>query len=180
MLTLFAAITPPAHVIGQITSIQKGIEGAKWRPPGNLHITLGYFGGVDLEATEVLDKELARAPVSGFTLQLSGVDVFGGSRPHTLWLGVHEEPALCALHTHVRMAARRARLPVERRKFVPHLTLAYLRKNVRTQDVTNFARRLDGFRTKTFLVDEFALFSSKPQKMQANIYIREANYPLPG
>ncbi len=184
MLTLFAAIKPPAEILDAVEAVQTGIEGVNWAPRENLHITLGYFGKVADEYAEILDHELARSPGAGFDLCLTGADIFGGDRPHALWLGVESSPAqsasLAALHTHVRRAARRANIPMETRNFVPHLTLAYLRRHTPKDELTRYIRHHVRFTSKAFLVDQFALYSSHPQKHHPNIYTKQANYPLLG
>lgn len=184
MLTLFAAITPPPHIIRAIEKLQKGIEGVHWILPENLHITLGYFGLVDVEYAEILDYELASSTKGGagggFKLALSGADVFGGSRPHTLWVGVKPNAALTALHSHVRGAARRAKIEMETRKYTPHISLAYMKGGVHLADLSRYISRNLNYKSKAFLVDQFALYSSNQQKSGPNIYIKEANYPLLG
>jgi len=180
MQTLFVAIKPPAYILDGITPLQKGIEGVRWSPRENLHITLGYFGLVSNEFAEILDHELAIRPGTGFELRLRGADIFGGSRPRTLWLGVEQSPALDALHKHVRRAARRSKTDMETRNYTPHLSLAYMRGGVALGDLSRFLRRHINFKSKPFLVDQFALYSSNTQKAGPNIYIKEANYPLLG
>jgi len=184
MLTLFAAVKPPAEILDAVEAVQKGIEGVNWAPRDNLHITLGYFGAVEDEYAEILDHELARSPGTGFDLCLTGANIFGGSRPHALWLGIENASArsssLAALHKHVRRAARRANIPMEARNFVPHLTLAYLRRRTPKDELTNYIRRHVRFKSKAFLVDQFALYSSHHQKNRSNIYTKQANYPLLG
>ena len=180
MLTLFAAIKPPPYILGAIASMQKGIEGVRWSPPENLHITLGYFGLVSEEFAEVLDHELGISPGGGFDLSLQGADIFGGSRPHTLWMGVKPSAALTALHKHVRSAARRSKIEMESRKFTPHLSLAYMRGGVDLGDLSRYLRRHINYKSKPFLVDQFALYSSNARKSGPNDYIKEANFPLLG
>jgi len=180
MLTLFAAIKPPSYILDAVTSMQKGIEGVRWAPENNIHITLGYFGLVNDEYAEILDRELARNPGTGFDLSLQGADVFGGSRPHTLWLGVKPSTALTALHKHVRSAARRAKIDMETRKYTPHLSLAYMHGGIDLNDLKRYLRRHINFKSKPFLVDQFSLYSSNPRKTGPNEYVKEANYPLLG
>ena len=180
MPTYFAAITPPQHIIDALTPLQKGIEGMNWTPPENLHITVGYFGALDDEYAEMLDRELARAPGYGFEISLSGVDFFGKDRAHTLWLGVKDNPRLTALHKHIRSAARRASVQMETRKFRPHLSLAYPRRYYAKDDFERYLRRYVRFTSVPFLVDEFSLFSVERHKNGPNTYIKEANYPLVG
>lgn len=180
MLTLFAAIKPPDNILDRIETLQKGIEGVRWSPYENLHITLGYFGLVSHEFAEILDHELARSAGTGFELKLSGVGIFGGSRPHTLWIGLEPSKALEDLHKHCRAAARRAKIEMEVRKFSPHLSIAYMNRGISLSDMSRYVRRHDHFKSKPFLVDEFSLYSSNPQKSGPNIYQKEANYPLLG
>lgn len=180
MLTLFAAIKPPLAILDRVETLQKGVEGVRWSPRENLHITLGYFGLVDEEYAEILDMELARSVGTGFDLKLESVGVFGGSRPHTLWLGVAPSPQLESLHKHCRRAARRAKIEMEARKFTAHLSLAYMNSGISLADLSRYVRRHQSFKSKTFLVDQFSLYSSNPQKSGPNIYKKEANYPLIG
>lgn len=180
MLTLFAAIKPPEYILNLIAPFQRGIEGVRWCPRENLHITVGYFGALDYEQAEILDHELATSPGAGFDLRLGPADVFGKDKPHTLWLAVEPSRALNALHQHVRKSARRANIEMETRKFTPHLSLAYLRGDIDRADLSRFIRRHQNFRSRPFLVDQFSLWSSQPQKSGPNVYEKEANYPLMG
>ncbi|MCF6221101.1 MAG: RNA 2',3'-cyclic phosphodiesterase [Robiginitomaculum sp.] len=180
MPTYFAAITPPDFIIDAVEPLQKGIEGVNWTPLDNLHITVGYFGELNDEYAEMLDRELARAPGYGFDMSLTGVDFFGLNRPHTLWLGVKDNPALNRLHKHVRSAARRNTIEMEARNFRPHLSLAYLRRGYAKDDFERYIRRHVRFTSKPFLVDEFALYSVERHKHGPNTYVKEANYPLVG
>jgi len=180
MTTYFAAIKPPQKILDAVAPLQKGIEGVNWAPEDNLHITVGYFGELNDEYAEILDRELARSPGYGFDLRLTGVDYFGASRPHTLWLGVEENPHLNALHKYIRSAARRSDIEMESRNFRPHLSLAYLRRNIAKDDFEKYIRRYVRFKSEPFLVDEFALYSTKRHKNGPNTYVKEANYPLVG
>ncbi len=180
MPTYFTAIKPPQDILDAIEPLQKGIEGVTWAPRENLHITVGYFGALSDEYAEMLDCELARAPGYGFDISLSGVDYFGSSRPHTLWLGIKKNRALTALHEHVRSAARRNHIEMENRNYRPHLSLAYLRRDIAKDDFERYLRRYVRFTSKPFLVDEFSLYSTQKHKNGPNTYIKEANYPLIG
>ncbi len=180
MPTYFAAIKPPDDILDAIEALQKGVEGINWSPRDNLHITVGYFGELSDEYAEILDRELARSPGFGFDVNLSGVDYFGGARPHTLWLGVKKNHALAALHKYVRSAARRSTIEMEKRNFRPHLSLAYLRRNIAKDDFERYLRLHVRFTSKPFLVDQFALYSTQKHKQGPNTYIKEATYPLVG
>ena len=180
MPTLFAALRLPDSIIDVLVDMQKNVEGVRWSPPENMHITLGYFGLLSNEMAEVLDYELGKIRETSLDLKLESAGVFGGSRPHTLWLGLAENAALMHLHKGVRSAARRAKVAMEARKFTPHLSLAYMSGGVDLSDLDRFVRRHITYKSKTFLCDEFSLYSSNPQRKGPNIYVKEANYPLLG
>jgi len=52
MLKLFAAILLPEKIAQDVVREQKGVSGAKWVSEEKLHITLGFFGEVDLDQSE--------------------------------------------------------------------------------------------------------------------------------
>lgn len=179
-MKLFAAIRPPEFVIRQLVRHQKGVSGAKWSDPEKLHITLGYFGEVDDEYAEILDTELARQHMTGFDVLLKGAGHFGSSEPHAIWVGVEPSSHLSALHRHCRRAARAAKIEMETRNYLPHITLAYLKRDPAIDRIVAFEKRLAEFQAGPFLVDEFFLYSSWQSKNGPNKYKVEASYPLVG
>ena len=104
---------------------------ARWISPGNLHITLWFFGEVaDAQVralTSALDTPL---PVAPFEIELGGLGAFPPKGPpRVLWLGVRSgHDRLAALHR--ELAARLSVLGFEpeRRGFSAHLTLARVRE----------------------------------------------------
>lgn len=179
-MILFAAIKMQPRTIAALTRIQKGVSGARWSDAEKLHITTGYFGEIDDDRAEVLDYELARLRLSAFDLSLKGVGHFGSLEPHAIWAGVNDHPSLLRLHEHCKIAARRAGIQMEKRKYVPHVTLAYLKKTAPLERIIKFEQRLANFEAGPFLVDEFLLFSSWKKINGPNTYRLEASYPLLG
>ena len=47
MLRLFAALAVPDFAAERLVHAQSGLDGARWRPPDSLHVTLRFFGGLD-------------------------------------------------------------------------------------------------------------------------------------
>ena len=126
---LFAAIRPPAAVIGALLDLEGGVAGARWQDAGQLHLTLRFFGEVEAAQADDLAAALEGVRAAPFALALRGVGQFAkkGSA-HTLWAGLAPSDALLALQRQVESAARRAGLPPEGRKFAPHITLARLNR----------------------------------------------------
>lgn len=180
-LRLFAALELPDHVAASLIVVMTGIPGAKWRPRENLHLTLRFFGDIAEPVADDLDLELAgvaerQAP---FELQLKGAGSFGGAEPHALWIGVAPSPALSTLADAVEKAARKAGLKPEPRKFMPHVTLAYL-AGTPLDHVQAYEARHGLFEAPPFEVEHFALFSSVTRKSAPSLYRREAEYDLRG
>ena len=184
-MILFAALPIPPGITKDIGRLQKGVSGARWRPAEALHITVCYFGEVDDDRAEELDRHFAARTFPSFELRLAGAGHFGKEEPHALWTGVEdagggESEALTRLHRHAKSSARRAGLTVERRLYRPHLTLAYLRGFVDPARIIGFEQRLARWRSEPFLVDEVQLWSSHTKKRGPNLYRVEATYPLGG
>ena len=156
-----------------------GIPDANWRPRENLHITLCYYGELEEPLVEELDSALGRIRMAPFELQLQGAGRFGGGDPDAVWLGVEAHPSLMDLARQCRKAARQAGVEIEKRAYLPHVTLAYLRKDVEVSRVQRFEQRLSLFKSEPFIVDRFHLYSSWSRKSHApNLYRIETEYPL--
>jgi len=179
-MKLFAAITLPEKIAGDLVREQKGVAGARWVSAGKMHITLGFFGEVDADHAELLDHELGKLHMGSFELQLTGGGHFGKSEPHAIWVGVSPNSALDRLHAHCRHAARRANIEMESRKYLPHVTMAYMKPKSSLDRIVSFEQRMADFTTRPFLVDEYSLVSSHPKKRGPNLYREEAVFPLLG
>jgi len=140
MLRLFVGIEFPPELKLHLSLLQSGIAAAGWIDPGNFHLTLRFIGEVDEGTAADVDEALLRLKARPFSLQLSGVGVFGGDKLRTLWVGVEREAALSTLQGKIEQALIRAGQPPEPRKFLPHVTLARLRSPRRLEPA---ARRKD-------------------------------------
>ena len=179
-MILFAAIDIPDKIARDIARVQRGVSGARWRSAQQLHLTLGYFGDIDDDRAEMLDDELARNPGGGFELTLSGASHFGHEEVRSIWTGTEDSAPLLALHKHCRRAARRAGITPEARKYVPHVTLAYMKPESPLDRIIAFEQNMARFKSGPFWVDGFTLYSSHQKKKGSNLYRVEATYPLLG
>jgi 2'-5' RNA ligase len=174
---LFAAIPVPEHVVEQIVRLQCGVPAAAWRPRENLHLTLRFFGSVAPNLIDDLDRELAAIKVSPFKMKLQGAGWFGRAEPRALWVGAKADDALFRLQKKCETAARGLSLRAETRKFLPHVTLAYLAGTSR-QSALSFELQNADFASCEFDVTRFKLCSSWISRGDANIYVDEAVYTL--
>src|SRR5258708_35851322 len=122
MLRLFVGIEFPPELKLRLSLLCTGIAGAKWVDAGNLHLTLRFIGEIDEGLAADVDEALARLRARRFTLQLAGTGVFGGNRPHALWVGVERDPALLQLRDKIELAFIGVGLEPDGRRFAPHVT----------------------------------------------------------
>ena len=177
MIRLFAALSLPEPIVQTLRRRQTGVEGARWRPPESLHLTLRFFGDVREDIARDLDGELAEIDAKPFDLVLEGAGAFGeGADLHAIWAGAADNPDLARLAGACETAARRAGLKPEKRRFRPHVTLAYLR-HADPAEVAAWIQANNLLRSPPIRVESFALFSSVLGGERAH-YRVEAEYPL--
>jgi len=179
-MILFAALPVYDKLAKDIDRMQKGVSGARWRPRENLHMTLCYFGDVSLDQAEVLDEALARDPLPPVELTLEGAGHFGKTDIHAIWARVQPSEQITALRKACRRAAREARIQLEVRNFIPHVTMAYMVHGAPHDRILAFEKRMVRFKAGPQFTDEMILYSSEPKKRGPNIYVPRASYPLLG
>lgn len=177
-LRLFTALAVPAEIQDRLAAMQRGLPGASWRPPENFHITLAFHGQIDEAKARDLDLELSQIVLPPIEVRLQGIGWFGGVEPENLWIGAEPYRDMSELASKCERAARRAGLDVEKRRFTPHVTLAYLR-GTPAKECALFAQKLNLYKSAPFLADTFGLYSSHLGKGPSR-YEEEAAYPLTG
>ena len=176
-MRLFVALDLPHSLRERLSWMSGGLPGARWVPPENYHVTLRFIGEVPGYRAEEMDLALTALRAPGFTVQLSGVGTFEkGGRVTSLWAGVDRNPQLDHLQAKVETALQRAGLERERRRFVPHVTLARL-DGVPVAKIADWVAGHNLFRSVPVPIEHFTLFSSRLGKEQA-VYTPEIEYGL--
>jgi len=178
MLRLFVGIEFPPELKLELSLLCSGVPGARWVDPGNLHLTLRFIGEITEYLAADVDESLAELKARRFTLQLAGTGVFGGNKPHALWVGVERHPDLVRLRDKIEQALIRTGLAPEQRRFAPHVTLARLRDPV-LDALGHFLATHAQFRAAPLPVEHFSLIASFPTKA-GSVYEDQADYPLTG
>jgi RNA 2',3'-cyclic 3'-phosphodiesterase len=174
---LFVGLDLPWEIRESLADLATGIAGARWVPPENYHMTLRFIGEVPSHRAEEIDAALAALRGRRFSLSLAGVGTFDrGGRAVSLWVGVERCPALDHLQAKIETALQRAGLEPERRRFLPHVSLARLDNAVEAKLVA-FVQARNLFRAAPFEVTHFTLFSSLLGK-EASVYTAEVEYTL--
>lgn len=179
MPRLFAGFEIPVDLVASLALLRNGLPGARWIDPDNYHLTLRFIGDVDGHTAHEVDMALAeirpRAPIE---VMFEALDVFGGERPHALIVRARLTRELGDLQGEIERRLRRAGLPPEKRKFVPHVTLARLR-GVDPLVAADYIARQGQFPQLRFETRHVSLFSAR-DITGGGPYLVEAAYPFTG
>jgi 2'-5' RNA ligase len=177
MPRLFTGLEIPADVRLQLSSYRGGLPGARWVEPENYHITLRFIGDIDEGTARVIVAVLGEAAARGpVRVSLDALDSFGGRNPRLIMARAAATADLSELQAENEQLLRRAGLPPESKKFVPHVTLARLR-NTSSAAVAAYIAMHGRFPKLSFTVDRVVLYSSRAS-VGGGPYVVEAAYPL--
>jgi 2'-5' RNA ligase len=135
MIRCFLAIDLPEDLRPQLALVQGELKKAqadvRWVQPGNIHITLKFFGNVvDTEISAIIaaarEVAIKQAPL---TLKVTGAGAFPNVRsPRVVWLGLGGDMIPLTKFFHrLEKAFTALDYPPEGRAFNPHLTLGRVR-----------------------------------------------------
>ncbi|NYF99358.1 RNA 2',3'-cyclic phosphodiesterase [Janibacter cremeus] len=159
---MFVAVVPPQDVLDELADFLAPREGMPWIDPSQWHLTLAFLASVpDAREDEFVDHlGVAAARVTPFDVVLGGAGCFPEpSRAKVLWLGVDEVAgeSLTRLATGARAAANVSGATPDGKAFVPHLSLARLKRSI---EATKWLRVLDTFSSSRWRVREIELIAS--------------------
>ncbi|HET7451687.1 MAG TPA: RNA 2',3'-cyclic phosphodiesterase [Thermoanaerobaculia bacterium] len=173
---LFVAIDPPEEVRAATAKVCRGLEGARWTRPEQLHVTLRFAGSIPGAAVPDLAAALRGVRLAPFDVAAGGFGVFPPrGAPRVLWTALTPAAPLVAAHDAVE-AGVRGLLPPDEKRFSPHLTLARLER-ARAGDVRAWIADREPFSAGAWTVEAFALYSSTLTSSGA-IHRRIESYPL--
>lgn len=105
---------------------------AGWTRVENIHLTLKFFGNVDVDRIPAISEAASRAvkEFSPFQIGVGATGVFPKpSRAQVLWIGVSDPSGkLSSLQRQLENECAREGFEKEDRAYRPHLTIARLRK----------------------------------------------------
>ncbi len=160
MYRLFVAIRPPKGVRDQLLRIMGSVGGVRWQSDEQLHLTLRFIGEVDRHRAEDVAAALAAIHHAPFEIALNGLGTFETrGQPDHIWARVAPHDQLQILHKKVDQACVRAGLEPERRSYIPHITLARLKRS--SGSVAGLMQSAGGVTSDPFRIDSFSLFESE-------------------
>lgn len=178
MMRAFLGFEIPPHIGAQLVLQSHKLPVARKQPPENYHLTLVFLGEQPINVLEDLDLALQEFRAPQVPLQLAGLGLFGGTKPHNLHAGVAPNMALTHLQGRLEALARSFGIGIPRRKFTPHVTLAYLRPaDFDRAELEGAVASSMGFASAPFTPDAVALFRVHQGK-HGNRYDVVARYAL--
>jgi len=176
MPRLFTALEIPPDVGNALAMLRGGLPGARWADPENYHLTLRFIGDVDDIVAHEVASMLNKVNRGTFQLRLDGLTSFGGRKPRAVVASASPLQAVVELQAEHERLMQRVGLEPEGRKYIPHVTLARLRDSSSRQ-VADYLAMRGAFRSMTFEISRFVLFSSRTS-VGGGPYVVEAAYPL--
>ena len=159
---LFVAIDLPDSTRQLLAGVDPRIHGVRWTQTDQMHLTLGFFGGVPEDVEIKLREKLSAIQFGAFFLNLNGVGVFSAKgAPKIIWIGVGKaHPHMFQIHQRVQEAALAAGIEPELRPWHPHITLARCR-DISTQALRKFLQTRADFDAGMIRVEAFHLYASQ-------------------
>jgi 2'-5' RNA ligase len=177
MPRLFIALDLPPEIKQSLLQLPRAYAGARWQTSAQMHITLVFIGDLDKSRMPELVETLSEITAEPLNLALKGVDYFGSNRyPRVLFANVEKNSALEKLQKQVYKAVAAIDIELERKKYIPHVTLARLDRTP-YESVGQFLESEALFKTESFSVAQFHLYSSK-QTRAGSEYRIEASFPF--
>ena len=134
----------------------------KWIPLDNIHLTLSFLGDVSInKIPDIVQSVEQYIATSQFQLSILGTGVFPLTKsPKVLWLGIDKGiDELKLLHEQVVKSVRVCNDNYENNTFIPHISIARIKKGPRKIDVLPF---LNSVYSKIELdVNSISMYESK-------------------
>ena len=165
-MRLFVAIPLPDDVVKKLQSLTTPLRGLKCTDSEQYHLTLRFIGDVSESREKEIGKVLAAINHQAFGIEINGFGFFPGQRnQRVFWAAVEPNPELLSLQDKVEKACRSAGVDPEERDFIPHITLAKIKKRPEALDA--YLKENEDFHIDSIRLKAFNLYQSRLKKHKA-------------
>ncbi|EQA35693.1 2'-5' RNA ligase [Leptospira inadai serovar Lyme str. 10] len=175
-MRIFLGISLPDRTREVLAGICYGLEGARWVSPENFHVTLVFLGEISSDKVEQVHEICASTIVKPFSISLHGLGWFRQKSPSILYAGVDRSLELQGLQKSLESGCRRYGFSVEKREYIPHVTIGRLR-DVAQDKVMIYLNEFESIDFPAFEVSEFHVYSSRSGS-EGPIYRIEDSFSL--
>jgi 2'-5' RNA ligase len=172
MIRLFTALSIPDDVKEELYGLRESLSGARWVSKENMHLTLQFIGEISDSKYHQIKDDLEDIQMTSFDLKLDGVSTF---TQKVLYCSVSKNEDLIDLQSMVKEKIELT-TAVQKKKYVPHVTLARLR-DTSSQDIASVIEKHHDYESRDFSVHSFGLYSSKLTN-SGPVYTLENEYEL--
>jgi len=158
----------PVAIKKKVASFIGEIPNARWIKPDNYHITIRFIGSVENWQTYEIDSMMKTISFMPFSIKIKEFDFF--IKPHRrtkILLKIEKSSHLKELREKIESAIYRCGFNSERRKFIPHITLARINK-INKLHLQEFLKNKSPINLSEIYIDRFVLFQSHIGKLGAN------------
>lgn len=160
VMRLFVALYPPAEAATAMLELLQGVELPEHRevPAEQVHMTLQFIGDTDERQLGEVMESVERAAAGVRSLELTPREL--------MCLPERGDPRLVAVETDApaglmeiqrRLAAKLARNPRDKQRFLPHMTLCRFRNGARVWRVERRALEMEPFAVREIRLMESVL-----------------------
>jgi 2'-5' RNA ligase len=165
MIRLFVAVKIPSEIKEYLINTCKQIApepgNYKWETSSKIHLTVKFIGDVDENLVEDITGELSFIENYGaleFTLTGFGF-YFRNKDPKILWAGLETHKSIYNLVAELNQRFSKYFIPVDNRKFKPHLTMLRIKNDPGTDFIKMFKQY--SFNNFKFISNEITLVQSR-------------------
>jgi len=147
LIRIFISVFVPKEIVNikemlKTTIDTRGIK-IRWIQDGNMHLTLKFIGNTTEESIDSINNAIHNLvkDTPFINLSISGTGCFSKrDRANTLWVGIKGDlDKLEQLILNINNKLEPLGFPIERRKFLPHITIARINPNQKKKpDISNF------------------------------------------
>ena len=147
LIRIFISVFAPKEIVNikemlKTTIDTRGIK-IRWVRDGNMHLTLKFIGNTTEESIDSINNAIHDVvkDTPFINLSISGTGCFSKrDRANTLWVGIKGDlDKLEQLILNINNKLEPLGFPIERRKFLPHITIARINPNQKKKpDISNF------------------------------------------
>ncbi|MDR3699205.1 MAG: RNA 2',3'-cyclic phosphodiesterase [Candidatus Sulfopaludibacter sp.] len=180
-MRLFTGLDLPAEVVRNLEQLLRQLRPAArigWSPPANLHITTKFIGEWPEQRLGELQQALTSLPARPLIpVHVRKVGFFPNPHsPRNFWCGI-DAPGLPELAADTGRATAALGIPVEKRDFSPHLTLARIKERLDLQPLREAIAAQPSLEFGEFTAGSFFLYRSQLHPT-GSVYTKLAEFPF--
>ena len=144
MIRLFTALLIPDEIKQLLLTTSRSLvddyEQYRWENPEKIHLTLKFIGEVKEDLTEPIKEELSfTEDHEHFKCSISKFGFFfKNGEPKILWVGLNTDKRIHMLVEELNRRLSILSIPVEKRRFTPHLTVLRLKRHPGEEFIKRF------------------------------------------